>query len=102
MGFLDSVKDALKSVVSGHASKDAVAKKDVVVEKADTTPAPPSTPDDATIPAAKLESYTVRAGDTLGEIGARCGASIQEIVTLNNIENPDLIFPGQVFRIPKH
>lgn len=51
---------------------------------------------------AKFETYTVKSGDTLGEIGARFGVSYQEIAKLNNIENPDLIFPGQVFRIPKN
>jgi len=51
---------------------------------------------------AKFETYTVKSGDTLGEIGARFGVSFQEIAKLNNIENPDLIFPGQVFRIPKN
>ncbi|MEO5663727.1 MAG: LysM peptidoglycan-binding domain-containing protein [Nocardioides sp.] len=51
---------------------------------------------------AKFETYTVKSGDTLGEIGARFGVSYQEIAKLNSIENPDLIFPGQVFRIPKN
>lgn len=51
---------------------------------------------------AQFETYTVKSGDTLSEIGARFGVSYQEIARLNNIENPDLIFPGQVFRIPKN
>lgn len=51
---------------------------------------------------AKFETYTVKSGDTLSEIGARFGVSYLEIAKLNNIENPDLIFPGQVFRIPKN
>ena len=108
MGFLDNVKDALKVALS-KAKAD-----DVVVDKADTT-----TADDSTIPTpepiveptdtaveepareVKLESYTVKSGDTLSEIGARFGVSTQEIAKLNGIENPDLIFPGQVFRIPQ-
>lgn len=101
MGFLDSVKGALKSAVSGHASKDAATRKSVVVEEAETAPAAPIATEPP-VPAARLESYTVKAGDTLGEISVRSGVSIAEIVTLNNIENPDLIFPGQVFRVPKH
>jgi nucleoid-associated protein YgaU len=51
---------------------------------------------------AKFETYTVKTGDSLSEIGARFGVSHQEIAKLNSIENPDLIFPGQVFRIPKN
>lgn len=49
----------------------------------------------------RFESYTVKSGDSLSEIGARFGVPYLEIARLNNIENPDLIFPGQVFRIPK-
>ncbi len=51
---------------------------------------------------ARFETYTVKTGDSLSEIGARFGVPYQEIAKLNNIENPDLIFPGQVFRIPKN
>lgn len=45
-------------------------------------------------------TYTVKSGDTLSEIGARFGVSYQKIAKLNNIENPDLIYPGQKFKIP--
>ena len=64
------------------------------------TPAPP-TVEPRRRRAAKFETYTVKTGDSLSEIGARFGVSYQEIAKLNNIENPDLIFPGQVFRIPQ-
>jgi len=39
--------------------------------------------------------YTVQKGDTLWSIAKRFHADIDEIVCLNDIENPDLIFPGQ-------
>ena len=45
-------------------------------------------------------SYTVRPGDTLSAIGARYGVSYQSIAQANGIANPNLIFPGQVLRIP--
>lgn len=51
-------------------------------------------------PKKKFKEYTVVSGDTLSEIGARFGVPYMEIARLNNIENPDLIFPGQVFKIP--
>lgn len=96
MGFLDNVKDALKDAVSTQASKgqeakDEAKKDDVLVDRADPQPTE-----------ARFETYTVKTGDTLSEIGARFGVSYQEIAQLNSIENPDLIFPGQVFRIPKN
>lgn len=43
--------------------------------------------------------YTVQAGDTLFVIARRFGTTVENIVELNNLENPDLIFPGQVLKI---
>lgn len=45
-------------------------------------------------------TYTVKKGDTLSAIGAEFGVSYQDIAKLNHIKNPDLIYPGQVFKIP--
>jgi len=39
--------------------------------------------------------YTVRTGDTLHEIARRFGTTVENLVTLNQIDNPDLILPGQ-------
>lgn len=46
--------------------------------------------------------YTVVSGDTLSAIAERYGTTYQELAKYNGIENPDLIFPGQVIRIPKN
>jgi|SRR5688572_3946685 len=46
-------------------------------------------------------TYTVKSGDTLSEIGARYGVSYMDIANASGIENPDLIFPGQVLTIPQ-
>ncbi len=43
--------------------------------------------------------YTVQSGDTLSEIAQMYGTTVQEIASVNNIANPNLIFPGQVLRI---
>ena len=43
--------------------------------------------------------YTVKSGDTLSEIAQRYKTSYQEIAKLNGINNPNLIYPGQVLRI---
>jgi len=43
--------------------------------------------------------YTVQAGDTLFVIARRFGTTVESIVDLNNLENPELIFPGQVLKI---
>lgn len=44
-------------------------------------------------------TYTVQRGDTLSEIASRYGTTVQEIVDINNIANPNLIYPGQTLRI---
>lgn len=44
--------------------------------------------------------YAVRRGDTLWGISRKFGTSINNIVALNGIENPNLIYAGEVFKIP--
>ncbi len=43
--------------------------------------------------------YTVRRGNTLTYIANRFGVTIQSIVQLNGIRNPNLIFTGERLRI---
>lgn len=46
------------------------------------------------------ETYTVKSGDTLSAIGAKYGVSYMDLAKASGIDNPDLIFPGQVLTIP--
>jgi LysM repeat protein len=43
--------------------------------------------------------YTVQSGDTLSAIANRYHTSYQQLASLNNISNPNLIYAGQVLRI---
>lgn len=43
--------------------------------------------------------YTIQAGDTLSSIARKYGTTVQELATINNISNPNLIYPGQRLRI---
>ena len=54
----------------------------------------------ATALASAAQTYTVRRGDTLSEIAARFGTTVNELVRLNNIADRDRIYPGQVLVIP--
>ena len=45
-------------------------------------------------------TYTVQPGDTLYAIAGRFGTTVDAIVQLNGIADPNLIYPGQVFQIP--
>jgi len=60
-------------------------------------PAPTAVPGATPIPSG---TYTVVRGDTLGRIAARFGTTVQALAQLNGIANPNLIFAGQVLRIP--
>lgn len=44
--------------------------------------------------------YTIRRGDTLSEIAAKYDTTVNEIATLNNISNPNLIYAGNIIRVP--
>ncbi|KAH7139831.1 CVNH domain-containing protein [Dactylonectria estremocensis] len=45
-------------------------------------------------------TVTVQQGDTLRGIAARFGCSFEEIARHNGVNNPDLIYPGQVLQVP--
>ena len=45
-------------------------------------------------------NYVVVRGDCLSEIAYRFGTTVNVLVALNNIRNPDLIKVGQVLLIP--
>ena len=45
-------------------------------------------------------TYTVKSGDTLSSIAAAYGTTYQRIAEYNGIQNPNLIYCGQVLKIP--
>lgn len=50
--------------------------------------------------AASGAGYTVRSGDTLSELAARHGVSVDSLTEVNSIENPNFIVVGQTLTIP--
>lgn len=44
-------------------------------------------------------TYTIQRGDTLWAIARRYGTTVDEIASINNISNPNLIYPGQIIQI---
>ena len=44
-------------------------------------------------------TYTVVRGDTLSKIAAVYGVSLQELIRINEIKNPNIIYPGQVLKL---
>lgn len=45
-------------------------------------------------------TYTVVSGDTLSEIAVKYNVTLAELMNVNSIKNPNLIYVGQVLRIP--
>ncbi|MEL7625912.1 MAG: LysM peptidoglycan-binding domain-containing M23 family metallopeptidase [Anaerolineaceae bacterium] len=70
------------------------------------TPAPLSAPPTAMPPQmlptlrANEDQYTIQSGDSLAGIALRNQVSVRQIIDANDIENPDLINPGEVITIP--
>ncbi len=86
---------ARKVIVQTVTNKDLAAAPIVIATPAATAREenPPTT-----------KEYTVVEGDTLWHIAKMYlgdGSRYPEIASLNNISNPDLIYPGQVFQIPQ-
>ncbi|WP_151526166.1 LysM peptidoglycan-binding domain-containing protein [Serinicoccus kebangsaanensis] len=85
-GVLDDVRGARPGTRTRHRTPEA-------------EPAPsssPHTPDQVT----RYATVTVQPGQTLAGIAEERGVDLQEMVRLNGIEAPDLVFPGQVFKLP--
>lgn len=68
-----------------------------VSEKPSATVTPVSHPQPS---ATRPTVYVVREGDTLSHIAEKFGVSIEDLMRVNAISNPDLIYPGQELIIP--
>ncbi|HBJ1645649.1 LysM peptidoglycan-binding domain-containing protein [Clostridium botulinum] len=87
----------LKRYKSYYATRAVVmeTKNGVIVENYNTTLRPNDN--------VKVNTHRVVEGETLWHIAKKYlgdGNRYKEIAELNNISNPDLIYPGQVFNIP--
>ena len=51
-------------------------------------------------PEGTLGAHTVAAGETLGTLAQRYSTSIEELMELNNLSDPDLLHVGQVLQVP--
>lgn len=59
----------------------------------------PNTEEPSPGPNPEIIQYTVKRGDTLSQIAKRYNTTVEEIVELNQIQNPNLIYPGQILKI---
>lgn len=49
---------------------------------------------------AQGRTYTIQPGDSIWAIARRFGTTVEAIVRINGIRNPELIYPGEVLKIP--
>lgn len=66
-------------------------------------PSPPEAPSPSPqppTPGPTPRTYVVKEGDTLWEIAQRFGTTVRALVRANDIEDPDLVYPGQELVIP--
>jgi LysM repeat protein len=61
------------------------------------SPAPTSTPSQPSVPT--LE-YTVRPGESLSDVAAFFGTTVEVIAALNSLTNPNLVVPGERLLVP--
>ncbi len=54
-----------------------------------------------TIPAGSnvADTYVTRPGDTLWSIAQRYGTTVTELSRLNGLNNPNVVYPGQIIRV---
>ena len=45
--------------------------------------------------------YVVRPGDTIISIADRYGLEVEDILSLNRLQNPNIIYPGQILRLTR-
>jgi lipoprotein NlpD len=84
---------ALALALAGCGSRPVQAP---VIERAPSSAAEPATP---RAPDTRPEAYTVVRGDTLHSIALDHGLDYKELAAWNNLDNPNLIRPGQQLRI---
>ena len=44
--------------------------------------------------------YTIHSGDTLWSIAQRYNTSVEELIQINDLRTPNLIYAGQLLKIP--
>ena len=74
-------------------SPDTIAADEsTAIPIAETSPSPSPTP--------SLLLYTIQDGDTLASIAIAYGVTMDELIAVNGISDPNLIHPGQALAIP--
>ena len=89
-GFQYSDRGSISSI-SGNVDLDRFTSS-VFLKENETIPLPSKEYD---------LNYQVKRGDTLWSIAQRYGSTVSELARINDLSNPNLIYPGQIIEIPQ-
>lgn len=87
------------SLIGQSTPREALLLVDAATEAVEETPSP--SPTLTPIPS-KPVTYTVQPGDTLSAIAQELETSVEALVEVNNLVNPDVLQVGQVLVIPQN
>ncbi|MGL5381302.1 LysM peptidoglycan-binding domain-containing protein, partial [Clostridium sp.] len=62
-------------------------------------PNTPTRPSNTTSNSGNVIYYVVQPGDSLSEIASKYNTTVNSLIQLNNISNPNLIYPGQTLKV---
>ncbi|MGD8148546.1 LysM peptidoglycan-binding domain-containing protein [Ornithinimicrobium sp. Y1694] len=108
MGFLDRIKDALRGSGAGADGSDDADRSSDVDSGSEDFPRTTSagryrTTSDGryrTTSDGRYRTTTVLPGETLADVAQRCGVDEDAMIEVNGIERPELVYAGQVFKLP--
>lgn len=83
--------------VNGNVDRDRFTQQIFLANKGQL---PEVTPPEGNEGNGNIIEYTIRRRNTLSEIAKRYGVTVQSLVDLNDIINPNLIHIGEIIRIP--
>lgn len=88
------------SGINGYVDRDVYTKEIFLSDKTEI----PENNNSNNVENLNTESiyYTVKSGDTLSSIALRYGTTVSEISKLNNIQNVNLIYPGERLLVVKN
>jgi LysM repeat protein len=74
----------------------------VLIQARTPTPTPTPSPTPTPPPAGPLEeTYTVQPGDSLADIAALYSTTVEELLRLNDLPEPSLLYTGQTIVVPR-
>jgi LysM repeat protein len=96
----DEAVNGLKIGEKGAYATDSKYKSKLANIVGGMTPRPPGNIPEVATSLDTGGGYTIRSGDTLGELAERFGTTVEALSQANGISDPNRIFAGQELRLP--